>query len=148
MNKKTYILFTFLLISFTTVFSQQTIITKKGVEFSVRVKVVDERNNQITKNVEIEANGIYYALTDVNGRFNIKGKVGDQIRVSHPDFETVYHTLTSSEDIKVIVENYEVDGRSSSKYVSKSKAIDFYLQYIDSAKFYQKKRYRKKFIFY
>lgn len=147
MNKKTYILFTILFFSLASFFGQQKIINERGVEFSVRIIVVDDNNNKITKNVEISVNGRLYRRSDVSGRYIVKAKVDDEIRVSHPDFQTIYYTLTSSEDIKIIVEDYIVDKRSSSKYMSKSKRADFYLQHLDSAKFFKKKDIEKSLSF-
>ena len=75
-----------------------------------------------------------YSLPDIQGRYIVKAKVGDDVRVTHPDFETVHHTLTSSEDIKIIVENY-----ASDRYASKKiKRGDAYLQNLDSANYYKK----------
>jgi tetratricopeptide (TPR) repeat protein len=147
MAKKTYILFTFLLFSFVTVFGQSNIVTQKGVEFSVRIIIVDDNHRKITNNIEIFANGKLYTHPDVAGRYIVKGKIDDEIRVSHPDFEAVYHRLTSSEDIKIIVEDYTIDRDSSSKYISKSKRVDFYLQHLDSAKLYMKKDIEKSLSF-
>ncbi|WP_231494696.1 histidine kinase [Polaribacter sp. Hel_I_88] len=133
--------------SFSSVFAQENIITQRGVEFSVRITIVDENKNKIVKNVQIDANGKFYTFPDVVGRYIIKAKVGDEIRVSHPDFETVYHRLTSSEDIKIIVEDYVDKSNSFLKSRSKSAQNDFYLQHIDSAKFYQKKDIEKSLLF-
>ena len=139
MRKKINILFTFLLFCIFPLFSQQTIITQKGVEFSVRIKIVDENNNVIKKGVTIFVNGMSYSLPDIQGRYIVKAKVGDDVRVTHPDFETVHHTLTSSEDIKIIVENYTSDRYGSKKI----KRGDAYLQNLDSANYYKKKDIEK-----
>ena len=139
MRKKINILFTFLLFCVFPLFSQQTIITQKGVEFSVRIKIVDENNNVIKKGVTIFVNGMSYSLPDIQGRYIITAKVGDDVRVTHPDFETVHHTLTSSEDIKIIVENYTSDRYGSKKI----KRGDAYLQNLDSANYYKKKDIEK-----
>nr|WP_298989279.1 histidine kinase [uncultured Polaribacter sp.] len=139
MRKKINILFTFLLFCVFPLFSQQTIITQKGVEFSVRIKIVDEKNNVIKKGVTIFVNGMSYSLPDIQGSYIVKAKVGDDVRVTHPDFETVHHTLTSSEDIKIIVENYASDRYSSKKI----KRGDAYLQNLDSANYYKKKDIEK-----
>ncbi|MFC4267539.1 histidine kinase [Polaribacter marinivivus] len=134
MTKKINILYTFLLFCIVPLFSQQTIITQKGVEFSVRIKIVDENNNVIKKGVTIFVNGMSYSLPDIQGKYIVTAKVGDDVRVTHPDFETVHHTLTSSEDIKIIVENY-----ASDRYASKKiKRGDAYLQNLDSANYYKK----------
>ena len=143
MTKKQYILFTFIFLSFQTFFAQETIIYKTGIQFSVVITVVDESTNSLIKNAEVEVNGMHYSFPDINGKYIVRAKVGDEVRVSHPDFETVYHILTSSEDIKVLVEGLS---ESKSKYSSremKSKPIDFYLQHLDSAKFYKKKDINK-----
>lgn len=145
--KKTYILIIFLLFSFNTFLGQENIISQKGVEFSVRIIVVDDNNDRITNNIEISVNGTLYRRSDITERYIVRGRVGDEVRVSHPDFETVYYTLNSSEDIKIIVEDYIIDKRSSSKYMSKSKSPDFYLQHLDSAKFFKKKDIEKSLSF-
>ena len=147
MKQKIYIAILFLCMSFSSVFAQENIITQRGVEFSVRIIVVDDNHRKIVKNVQIDANGRFYSYADVAGRYIVKAKVGDEIRVSHPDFETVYYTLTSSEDIKIIVEDYEDKSNSILKSRSKSAQTDFYLQHIDSAKFYQKKDIEKSLSF-
>lgn len=147
MTKKVYILFLFLCWSLPTVFSQENIIHQKGITFSVRITIVDKYNTKIVKNVEVETNGVFYSLPDINGRFIVKAKVGDEIRVSHPDFETVYYTLTSSEDLKIIVENYEKGSNLNSKLKKVSREADFYLQHLDSANFYKKSDIEKSLSF-
>jgi len=147
MLKKRYILFCFLCFTLMQFQAQVNIISQRGVEFSVRIIVVDENNQKITKNIEILAAGIYYSNPDIAGRFIIKGKVDDQIKVSHPDFQTIYYTLTSSEDIKIVVDNYVSSNTSKSKFISKSKRIDFHEQNIDSAVFYKKKNIEKSLSF-
>ena len=122
MKQKIYISILFLCLSISSVLSQQNIITQRGVEFSVRITVVDENNTKIVKNVQIDTNGRFYTFADFNGEFVVKGKVGNEIRVSHPDFNTVYHILTSSEDIKIVVKDYTETNRSTSKNKSKSKS--------------------------
>ena len=141
MIKKTYILFVVLFFSLFNVFSQENIVYQKGIVFPVSVSVVDEEDRKITRNTEIEANGRYYSFPNVKGNFIIKVKVGDEIRVSHPDFETVYYTIKSSEDIKVVVKDYLDTRKSSSKLKTTSKRIqtDFYLVHLDSATFYKNK---------
>jgi len=122
--------------------AQELIITQKGIEFPVRITVVDDNNRKITNDVEIYASGKFYNTADVAGRYIIKAKVGDEIRVSHPDFETVYHTITSSEDIKVKIEG-TLPQKKISRFKSKSRESNAYLRFIDSAKFYKKKDVEK-----
>lgn len=139
MFKKSTLFFVFLCFSFLISIAQETIISQRGVQFPVRITIVDANNLKITKGIEIFAGGIYYAQPDVAGRFIIKGSVDDEIQITHPDFETVFYTLTSSEDIKLIVEGYVQPRDNSSAYFSKSKRTDMYVQYLDSAQFYKKK---------
>ena len=139
MNKKIHLLFICLLVSLQTFFSQENIIHQKGIEFSVKISVVDKQTNSTIKNAEIYVNGITYSFPDINGKHIVKARVGDQLRVSHPDFETVYYTIKSNEDIKVLVEGFIENRRYKLKSISKSNKIDFYYQYLDSAKFYQQK---------
>lgn len=129
-----------LLFFFTSILmSQETLIFKKGITFSVKISVVDVNNTEITNNVNIYSNGVVYDRADFNGSFIIKGQVDSQIRVEHPDFETVYYTLRSNEDIKIVVKDY---AQRKKRYQS-SKQLDPYLSHIDSAKFYKQKNIEK-----
>ncbi len=147
MVKQIFINITFLLLSITALFSQENIIIQSGVEFSVRITIVDENNNRIDKNVDIFSNGQFYSISDVNGRYIIRGKIGNELRVSHPDFETVYYTLSSSEDIKIIIKNTTSKVKGFSKFKSKYQKTDLYLQQIDSVKFFKKKDIEKSISF-
>ncbi len=138
MPKKISILFLLLLCSIPTIISQETIIYNKNVEFNVRIVIVDKNNSKVVNNVEINANGKTYSRPDINGKYIISAKVGDEIRVSHPDFETVYYTLKSNEDIRIVAEDFNAREISYSKMKRISKRKDLYLTYLDSAKFYKK----------
>jgi two-component system LytT family sensor kinase len=147
MNIKIYLLYFILFLSLPSVFAQQKVIYQKGVDFSVRITIVDANNTRIVKNAEVSGNGTIYTYPDVNGRYIITAKIGDEIRVSHPDFETVYYRLTSSEDLKIVVENYVKERYSSAKTKQVSRASGFYLQHLDSATFYKKKNIEKSLSF-
>lgn len=147
MNIKIYLLYFILFLSLPSAFAQQKVIYQKGVDFSVRITIVDANNTRIVKNAEVSGNGTIYTYPDVNGRYIITAKIGDEIRVSHPDFETVYYRLTSSEDLKIVVENYVKERYSSAKTKQVSRASDFYLQHLDSATFYKKKNIEKSLSF-
>ena len=147
MNIKIYLLYFILFLSLPSAFAQQEVIYQKGVDFSVRITIVDANNTRIVKNAEVSGNGTIYTYPDVTGRYIITAKIGDEIRVSHPDFETVYYRLTSSEDLKIVVENYVKERYSSAKTKQVSRASDFYLQHLDSATFYKKKNIEKSLSF-
>tara|TARA_B110000091_G_scaffold213029_1_gene261213 strand:+ start:371 stop:2563 length:2193 start_codon:yes stop_codon:yes gene_type:complete len=147
MNIKIYLLYFILFLSLPSAFAQQKVIYQKGVDFSVRITIVDANNTRIVKNAEVSGNGTIYTYPDITGRYIIKAKIGDEIRVSHPDFETVYYRLTSSEDLKIVVENYVKERYSYAKTKQLSRASDFYLQHLDSATFYKKKNIEKSLSF-
>ncbi|MGB0879147.1 MAG: tetratricopeptide repeat-containing sensor histidine kinase [Polaribacter sp.] len=145
MSKKIYIILAYLCVSFQFLFSQENRIYEKGVEFSVKVRVIDKKTNRPIENAEIDVNGRTYWFSNSKNTYVIKAKVGDDLRVSHPDFETVYYTIQSNEYIKILVEGFEEDRRKISKTNSWSKReiiskkADLYHQYLDSAKYYSKK---------
>ena len=127
--------------------AQQNIINQRGVEFPVRVVIEDHNHQIITEDITILVNGIFYTAPNISGEFIVKGKVDDEIQVQHPDFETVFYTLSSSEDIKIIVDDYVVQQSKKNKYFSKSKTKAIYLTYLDSAKLYKKKDIEKSLSF-
>jgi len=139
MNFKKYILPLFILFSIC-VFSQEKMIYQEDVEFNVNITVVDENDRGILKNVEITVGAKSYSSPNIKGVYVIRAKVNDQIAVSHPDFDTVYYTLKSNEDVKVLVEDYFLEEKKVySKFKSISKRNDLYLTHLDSARFYKEK---------
>ena len=146
MNLKKHILAVLLLISFLA-FSQENLIFKKGVEFSVKVVVEVKNTKEQIKNAEIFVNGRVFHFSNINNYYLVKAKVNDQLRVTHPDFETVYYTIKSNEDIKVVIEGFEGKTRSKFKSISKRKKADNYHQHLDSAKYYKKKNIEKSLFF-
>ena len=125
----------------------QTYNTQNGVEFSIKVVVQGKENGQRIDNAEVYVGGNFFRYSSINRNYLVKAKVGDELRVSHPDFETVYYTIKSDEEIKVLVEGYNGDQKYSSKRKVISKKTDFYMQHIDSAKFYKEKNIDKSLSF-
>ena len=111
--------------------------------FDVKVVVVNKNTGNYIKNAEVFASGKYFNYSAINSNYLVKAKVGDELRVSHPDFETVYYTIKSDEEIKILVEDLPAERESTiSKYSRKAKPVrtpDFFHQYLDSANFYKKK---------
>ncbi|MCF2873532.1 MULTISPECIES: histidine kinase [unclassified Tenacibaculum] len=154
MNKKISILFILLLLNFCVVFSQN----KENVakEFSVKVKVVDNNSGEAIKNADVSVNGKRFLFSNSQDRYIVKAKSKDELVVTHPDFMTVYYTIKDSEDIKVLVKDFE--GKKKSKYSfskvsfnsrgrSRKKDLDLYSQYFDSVKFYKQKNLDKSLTF-
>ena len=149
MTKQIKILFIFLVISVVG-FSQSNNFQQANT-FNVKVVVEDKDTGVSIENAEIFVSGRYYTYSQITNNYIIKAKVGDQVRVTHPDFETVYYTIKSNEDIRVLVEDFPIQTQNrKSKYSRKeriSKEEDLYHQYIDSAKFYKKKNIDKSLSF-
>ncbi|NRD23368.1 histidine kinase [Winogradskyella litoriviva] len=103
--------------------------------YTIRGSVYEKESYQPYKDVEILVNGGQYTRTFADGTFNIKAKIGDELIISHDDFETIYYTVTSNERITIEVIDAKQNGRSSQ---NKS---DFkrFNEMIDSADAYLKK---------
>ena len=72
--------------------------------FTIRGSVYERASRQPYKNVEILINGGRYTRTDFNGKFTVEVRIGDELTISHEDFDTIYHTVEKNEriDIEVI----------------------------------------------
>ena len=103
--------------------------------FTIRGSVYEKDSYTPYENVEILINGGNYTRTNFDGSFNVKAKIGDELVISHNDFETIYYTITSNERIKIEVIDAKQNGRNS---INKG---DFkrFNEMIDSANVYLKK---------
>lgn len=118
-------------------------------KFTLKVKVVDDTNNEPIKNASVSVNSDIAISADINGVYKVRAQVNDELVVSHPDFETVIHTIKSNEDVKILVRGLP-KGKSSRSWLSsfsKKKASGDYLQLIDSANFYKTKDIDKSLCF-
>ena len=120
-------------------YSQKPIGSDSQSTFELNVKVVDKTTDSLIKNARITVNGMTMKFSSINGIYKLKARVHDQLVVTHPNFETVYYTITSNEDIKIVVEGFYKNGwsRDTKKKVSSRKTM--FQQYIDSAKFFKRK---------
>ncbi len=71
---------------------------------TIRGTVKEDESLRPLKNVEIRVIGGKTYRTDNLGDFKIQAKIGDQIIISHDNFNTVYHTIQSRERIDVKVQ--------------------------------------------
>ncbi len=135
-SKTYYILLLFCLVGFVS-FGQNREVKRADEKaiFTIRGSVSEKGTHKPYKNVEILVNGGRYVTTSFDGSFDIKAKIGDELIIKHPDFETIYYTIKSNERISIEV----VDAEQSSLR-SRSKG-DFkrFNQMIDSADVYLKK---------
>lgn len=121
-------------------------------ELKIKVKVVDDTNNKIIRGSQVSVNGYTTALLKLNDYYIVKAKIGDELIVMHPDFETVRHIIESNEPIEIRVKELEKKEKSffnknSMKVFSRRKVNSNYLQLIDSAKFYKEKDINKSLSF-
>ena len=142
MNRKKYIFIALFLSVFQSVLSQNE---PKKI-FNLEVRVVDRDSNNAIRNAEVRVNGFVANFSDINGIYKVKASVGDDLIITHPDFETVHYTIKSDEEIKILVEGFSGSRTSKLKSYSRTKQ-DNYFQLIDSAKFYQKKDIEKSISF-
>lgn len=109
--------------------------TRLEAYFDIRGSVYEKASFRPYKKVEIFVNGGSYTITDNEGNFVIRAKIGDELVISHPDFETINHKITSDERIIIqVIDNYR-GNRSALK--RQEKTIEFN-RLIDSADSYLK----------
>ncbi|MDN3494110.1 tetratricopeptide repeat-containing sensor histidine kinase [Winogradskyella bathintestinalis] len=104
-------------------------------EYTIRGSVYEKESGSPYKNVEILVNGGKYTRTSFDGTFSVKAKIGDELIISHDDFETIYYTIKTSERITIEV----VEEKQSSR---NKRAVGDYKRFnemIDSADVYLKK---------
>ncbi len=100
--------------------------SEKRVTFTVRGDVKESDTDKPIKGVNIQVNGGAYTSSTVSGDFRIEVSKGDELIVSHKDFETVYYTIKDNERITISVQPVEesifssVSKRSHKKAKSKS----------------------------
>ena len=108
--------------------------TDDDATFTIKglVREVDTYNPVVDVNIQV--NGGSYTSTSLSGEFRINVKIGDEIMISHKDFETIYYTVKSHDDLTV-----EVHALIEDAYVKKIKTkSNSFKSTIDSAVFYKK----------
>ncbi|QTD38640.1 histidine kinase [Polaribacter batillariae] len=120
----------------------------KAKDFFVKVVVESEKTGNLITNADVSINGKQFLYSDFYRCYRIKAKVNDELIIRHPDFETVYYVIKSNEEIKILVKDFPDENYSISKLRKSKKPTDnFYLQYLDSAKYYTKKDIEKSLTF-
>ncbi|QXP60177.1 histidine kinase [Olleya sp. HaHaR_3_96] len=114
--------------------AQQTMPKVNAETFTVKGLVLESDSYNPISDVNIQVNGGSYTSTGLSGDFKIKVKKGDEIMISHKDFETIYYTVKNDEDIRVEVQSVVEDALVFRK---KTKENSF-KSIIDSALFYKK----------
>jgi len=104
-------------------FSQEDVnIIERNDFFYLKGEVLLKESSNPIPDVEIQVFGGSYTKTSLSGNFRLKVKVGDEIVISHPDIETIFHVLKNKDDkLKVYVE--ELKG-GQNKVIQKRKNND------------------------
>ncbi|WP_179354092.1 tetratricopeptide repeat-containing sensor histidine kinase [Winogradskyella vidalii] len=118
-------------------FGQQNQLDKRTNEavFNIRGSVYEKDSYSPYKNVEILINGGGYTRSSADGSFNVQAKIGDELIISHKDFETIYYTIKSNERISIEV----IGAKQSNSRYRKSSDFKRFNEMIDSAATYLKK---------
>ncbi|WP_232459717.1 MULTISPECIES: histidine kinase [unclassified Winogradskyella] len=101
--------------------------------FTVRGSVREKYSYEPIAKVAVEVNGGKYVKTGYDGAFKVKVKIGDQLLISHEDFQTVFYTIKS--DDRILIEVIPQETKPSKKAIRK-KTIQEFNQLIDSADTY------------
>ncbi|WP_296386146.1 histidine kinase [Winogradskyella sp.] len=81
--------------------------------FSIRGSVYEKDSYTPYSDVRILVNGGKYTTTNFDGKFTIKARIGDELIISHNDFETIYYTIQTNERISIEVIDEDQPGRRS-----------------------------------
>jgi len=158
MTKKIYISILFVIVTFKLTFSQDSGSVDFPPTFLVKVKVVDEKTDKPIHNARVSINGKIFPYNYMQDVYFVQARAGDELVVTHPDFDNVYYLIKDNEDIKVEVRDFSgvkskrnsyfrkkerndkltsIDSKVPiSKGLFKSK-IDLFNTYLDSAKYYK-----------
>ena len=141
MQKVFYILVVFFLSVFTA-FSQ---VSESIDKIEVKGSVKEQGTRVPISGVEVSASSGGYTETNWLGEFRIKVKIGDQLIIRSPEFETVHHTIRSSEDVDVLVEDAIEDKSISEASRNKvfKRGTSMYRVFLDSANFYKRTNIEK-----
>lgn len=108
----------------------------KEVKPSFTVKGFVRESETLTpiKNVNIQVINGNYSASNFAGKFKIDVKKGDELIISHKDFETIYYTVTTNDDLTIDVKPAEGVASSTSK---NQKGASPFKSLIDSALVYK-----------
>ncbi|NVK52969.1 MAG: histidine kinase [Flavobacteriaceae bacterium] len=150
MSKNIYIQFALFFFLTSIGFSQEW--NLNFTELNIKLRIIDKSTNMSIKDAEVRVNNRYFRYHNVTDNYVIKAKIGDDLEVSHPNFETVNYNIKNDDEIKIFVEGLKKEELSISSpqqkdtkskrnlnkpYKSRKREPDFYHQYLDSAKYYK-----------
>ncbi|MFP4847109.1 histidine kinase [Winogradskyella sp. PE311] len=103
---------------------------------TIRGSVYDEQTYSPISKVSVQINGSKYTTTDVDGKFTIQARVGDELMVTHDSFDPIYYTIKGDDRLYFQVESDEYPTNKRQRINNEKKAFN---RLIDSADFYIKK---------
>ncbi len=136
-----HIIISFVVLVSTVSFGQENALRTKETLIIIKGNVREADSFSPIYGVDIQVNGGSYTQTDRAGDFRVQARIGDELIISHKEFETVYYTIESSE--RITVEVRPAREKKESKYLSKKRSIQLFRSLIDSAKTYLKKDAKK-----
>lgn len=101
-------------------------------QYEIKGQVRESDSKKAIKDVTVEILAGARTTTNQSGRFKIKAKEGDQLVISHDDFQTVYYVILNDDDIIV-----EVQPEFNRK-PNQRKSFEQYSRFLDSSKKYLK----------
>ncbi len=152
MGKKLHFLLFVFFIGYQVGFSQD--LRENLKELNIKLRVLDKKTEEPIKDAEVKVNGRLFNYHQVTDNYVIRAKIGDELVVSHKDFETVYYNIKNDEEIKIFVEGQvepelsvaipkenlnpqEKRGVFSKTRYKNNIDPNLYFQYLDSAKYYK-----------
>lgn len=105
-----------LLFFFVTILSAQNRDSSFQETFTIRGSVIEKETREPISKVNVQVNGGAYTTTDIFGEFRIKTKLGDEIIISHHNFETVYYQVKTKDRIVVEVKPADILQDESTRY--------------------------------
>lgn len=107
-------------------------------EFTLKGSVVEQESFAPISGVSVSTNRGRYTTTNGLGEFRITASIGDELIFESPDFTTERYTITSNEEVRLEVKDYE--GPVQSTRTSKDAR---HAQHLDSANYYKKNSIEK-----
>jgi tetratricopeptide (TPR) repeat protein len=103
---------------------------------TIRGSVYDEKTYNPVSSVSVQINGSRYTTTDLDGKFTIQARVGDELMVTHNSFDPVYYTIKGDDRIYIKVLSDDYASHQRLRLDDKKKSFN---RLIDSADTYIKK---------
>ncbi|WP_242202844.1 histidine kinase [Aestuariivivens insulae] len=134
---KKHILWLWLILGVVTINAQDRDFNGVKPRFTVRGTVIEKDTRNPIPNVNISVNGGAYTTTNAFGDFRIEASKGDELTISHDEFQTIYYIIQSNERIEVQVE----PSQDEVQYISDKKKLTnkpTFNALVDSAEAYLK----------